>query len=74
VLNAKGSLYLTRPSLAHYVANPEELARRAGDLFDWIAADELEVRIDRTWPLARAAEAHRYIEAGKTRGKVLLLP
>jgi NADPH2:quinone reductase len=74
VLNQKGSLYLTRPSLAHYLASPEELAWRAGDLFGWIAAGELQVRIDRTWPLAGAADAHRYIEAGKTHGKVLLLP
>ncbi|MGH8905227.1 MAG: quinone oxidoreductase family protein [Egibacteraceae bacterium] len=74
VLNHKGSLYLTRPNLAHYIASPEELAWRAGDLFAWIAAGELDVRIDRTWPLADAADAHRYIEAGQTRGKVLLLP
>jgi len=74
VLNAKGSLYLTRPTLGHYIARPGELAWRAGDLFSWIAAGELDVRIDRTWPLAEAAEAHRYIEAGETKGKVLLLP
>jgi NADPH2:quinone reductase len=74
VLNAKGSLYLTRPTLAHYIARPGELAWRAADLFSWIDAGELDVRIDRTWPLADAAEAHRYIEAGETKGKVLLLP
>ena len=74
VLNAKGSLYLTRPTLGHYIATPEELAWRAGDLFSWIAAGELDVRIDRTWPLAGAADAHRYIEAGETKGKVLLVP
>ncbi|MGH9002981.1 MAG: zinc-binding dehydrogenase [Acidimicrobiia bacterium] len=43
-------------------------------MFDWIGAGELDVRIDRTWPLAEAAEAHRYIAAGQTKGKVLLLP
>lgn len=74
VLNAKGSLYLTRPSLFHYISRPEERAWRARDLFSWIAAGELDVRIDRTWPLAEAAEAHRYIESGATKGKVLLLP
>ena len=74
ILAAKGSLYLTRPTLAHYIVRPGELAWRAGDLFSWIAAGELDVRIDRTWPLAEAAEAHRYIEAGETKGKVLLLP
>lgn len=74
VLNEKGSVYLTRPTLKYYTADRDELVWRAGDLFDWIAAGELEVRIDRTWPLAEAAEAHRYIEAGKTLGKVLLLP
>ena len=74
VLNAKGSLYLTRPTLGHYISRPGELAWRAGDLFAWIGAGELDVRIDRTWPLAEAAEAHRYIAAGETKGKVLLLP
>jgi NADPH:quinone reductase len=74
VLNAKGSLYLTRPSLVHYTADRDELRRRARDLFDWIAADELAVRIDRTWALEDAPDAHRYIEGGKTTGKLLLLP
>ncbi|MGH8933329.1 MAG: quinone oxidoreductase family protein [Egibacteraceae bacterium] len=74
VLQWKGSLYLTRPTLGHYIANPDELAWRTGDVFGWIRAGELEVRIDRTWPLAEVADAHRYIEAGKTVGKVLLLP
>jgi NADPH2:quinone reductase len=74
ILNAKGSLYLTRPTLGHYITRPGELAWRAGDLFSWIGAGELDVRIDRTLPLAEAAEAHSYIEAGQTKGKVLLLP
>lgn len=73
-LRKGGSLFLTRPTIAHYTQTRGELVSRAGDLFDWIRAGELEVRIDRTWPLAEAAEAHRYIEAGRTRGKVLLLP
>lgn len=74
VLNAKGSLYLTRPSLGHYVATRDELLWRAGDLFSWIAAHELEVQIDRTFPLSEAADAHRYIEGRRTRGKLLLIP
>ncbi|MGI8574546.1 MAG: quinone oxidoreductase family protein [Egibacteraceae bacterium] len=72
VLNQKGSLFLTRPSLFHYVAERDELTWRAGELFDWIAASELEVRIDRTWPLADAAEAHRYLEGRQSKGKLLL--
>jgi NADPH2:quinone reductase len=73
-LAAKGSLFLTRPSLAHYAAEREELLERAGDLFKWMAAGELKVRIDQTFPLAEAAEAHRYLEGRKTRGKLLLIP
>jgi NADPH2:quinone reductase len=73
-LMQKGSLFLTRPTLAHYVATPEELARRAGDLFRWIAAGELQVRVGATFPLAAAAEAHRALEGRATTGKVLLLP
>lgn len=74
VLNRKGSLFLTRPSLSHYVADRSELEQRAGDLFGAVAAEGLEVRIDRRLPLDEAAEAHRYVEAGRTRGKVLLMP
>jgi len=74
ILNAKGSLFLTRPSLGHYVATREELLQRANDLFTWAAAGELEVRVDRTFPLAEAAEAHRYLEGRQTKGKVLLIP
>ncbi len=74
VLNAKGSLFLTRPSLGHYVANRKELLERSGDLFEWMASGELNVRIDQTFPLAEAAEAHRYLEGRKTKGKLLLIP
>ncbi len=73
ILNAKGSLFLTRPTLAHYTANRDELQHRAGDLFAWMAAGELQVRIDRTFPLAEAPDAHRYLEARQSKGKVLLL-
>lgn len=74
ILNAKGSLFLTRPSLGHYVATREELLRRAGDLYRWIAAGELRVRVDTTFPLRDAADAHRYLEERRTKGKVLLIP
>ncbi len=74
VLNAKGSLYLTRPTLVHYVATREELLWRAQDVFNGIASGDLRIRIDTSFPLAEAAEAHRYLEARKTQGKVLLVP
>jgi NADPH:quinone reductase len=74
VLNAKGSLFLTRPTLGHYVASREELLSRAGDLFNWILEGKLEVRIDRTYLLAEAAAAHRALEGRETTGKVLLIP
>lgn len=72
ILNQKGSLYLTRPSLGAYMLSREELLGRANDLFGWYAAGELDVRIDQTFALAEAAEAHRYIEGRRTTGKVLL--
>lgn len=74
ILNAKGSLFLTRPSLGHYVADRAELLWRSGDLFNWITAGNLNVRIDRTFPLNQAADAHRALEARQTSGKVLLIP
>jgi len=73
-LNAKGSLYLTRPFLAHYTADRAELVGRMNDLFQWIAAGTLKVRIDKTFPLAEAAEAHRYLEGRQSKGKILVLP
>lgn len=74
LLKQKGSLYLTRPSLSHYMATREALERRASALFDWIESGALTVRIDRTFPLEEAAEAHRTIENRKTQGKLLLIP
>jgi NADPH:quinone reductase len=74
ILNSKGSLYLTRPTLGNYVATRDELQQRATDLFDWMAEGSLDVPIDRTFPLNEAAEAHRYIEGRRTMGKLLLLP
>lgn len=72
LLNRKGSLYLTRPSLVHYTATREELLARAGDVLGWVADGSLHVRIDRDLPLEQAAEAHRALEARRTAGKVLL--
>lgn len=72
LLNQKGSLFLTRPSLVHYVATREELLKRAGDLFRWIEAGELSVRVGAEFALADAAEAHRALEGRRTTGKVLL--
>jgi NADPH2:quinone reductase len=74
ILNQRGSLYLTRPTLGSYIATRAELLQRANDLFDWIIAKKLDVHIDKTFPLAQAAEAHRYMEARMTKGKVLLIP
>lgn len=74
VLNRKGSLFLTRPSLGHYTADQSELLQRATDLFNWMATGELNVRIDKTFPLSEAAAAHRYMEDRKTKGKLLLIP
>lgn len=74
ILNPKGSLFLTRPTLGHYTANRTELLERANDLFNWMVAGKLKVRIDKTFPLADVAEAHRYLEGRKTKGKILLIP
>ena len=74
ILNQKGSLFLTRPSLGAYVATRDELLARCEEVFAWMLAGELEVRIDRTFPLTDAADAHRYMEARQTKGKVLLIP
>jgi NADPH2:quinone reductase len=73
-LNAKGSIFLTRPFIGHYTADRAELLWRVNDLFDWIAAGELKVRIDKTFPLSESAEAHRYLEERQSKGKILLIP
>jgi NADPH2:quinone reductase len=74
LLNQKGSLFLTRPTLAHYVATREELLWRAGELLAWLAQGGLSLRIGAEYPLADAAEAHRALEGRRTTGKVLLRP
>ncbi|HEX3158018.1 MAG TPA: quinone oxidoreductase [Gemmatimonadaceae bacterium] len=73
-LNRGGSLYLTRPTLAHYTATRDELLSRARELLGWIAAGELRLRVDAELPLANAAEAHRRLEERETTGKILLIP
>ncbi len=74
LLSQKGSIFLTRPTLMHYCATREELLWRAGDVLSWVRAGSLKVRIERSYPLAEAAEAHRALESRATAGKLLLLP
>jgi NADPH2:quinone reductase len=73
-LNTGGSLFLTRPTLKHYVASRDELLGRAGDLFGWIASGRLTVRVGGTYPLQDAARAHADLQARRTTGKLLLVP
>ena len=73
-LNSGGSLFLTRPTMVHYVADTEELRWRAGEVFGWIAKGELDVRIGGTYPLADAARAQDDLAARRTTGKLLLQP
>lgn len=74
LLNSKGSLYLTRPTLWHYIATRAELEWRAGEILGWVAEGELKVRSEHTYPLADAAQAQIDLEARKTTGKILLVP
>jgi len=74
LLSQRGSLFLTRPTLAHYVATRAELERRAGEVLGWVAEDKIKVRIGKEFSLADAAEAHRQLEGRHTVGKVLLIP
>ena len=74
ILSQKGSLFLTRPSLAHYSSTPEELAWRANDVLNWISQGKLKLHIHKVYPLADAAQAHRDLEGRKTTGKLLLIP
>jgi NADPH2:quinone reductase len=73
-LNAKGSLFVTRPSLNHHIITREELLQRAGDLGGWIRDGKLKLRMEFEFPLKDAAEAHRALEGRRTTGKVLLIP
>jgi len=73
-LSQKGSLFITRPTLAHYTATREELELRAGEVLGAIAKGELKLRIHKSYALAEAAQAHRDLEGRKTTGKLLLIP
>jgi len=73
-LSTRGSLYITRPTLKDYTATREELELRAGEVLGWVADGSLKLRLEYSYPLADAAQAHRDLEARKTTGKVLLIP
>ena len=73
-LSQKGSLFVTRPTLAHHIATREDLQRRASDLWNWIRSGQLKLRIEHLYPLSEAAQAHRDLEGRKTAGKLLLIP
>jgi NADPH2:quinone reductase len=73
-LATKGSLFVTRPTLLHFMSDRSELLDRSNDLFDWIAAGQLKIRVDKSFPLTEVAEAQRQLEARKTTGKVILIP
>ncbi|HSE40697.1 MAG TPA: quinone oxidoreductase [Acidobacteriota bacterium] len=74
LLAQKGSLFLTRPSLAHYMLTREELMQRTNELFDWIRSGAVKIHIDSTFKLAQASDAHRKLESRASSGKILLVP
>ena len=74
LLSQKGSLFLTRPSLAHYTADKQELQWRAGDVLRWVSEGKLKLHIHKSYALRDAAEAHRDLEGRKTTGKLILVP
>jgi len=73
-LNAKGSLFLTRPSLVHYTSTREALLTRAGQVLNWVLEGKLKVRVGERFGLSEASKAHRALEGRQTTGKVLLIP
>jgi NADPH2:quinone reductase len=73
-LSTRGSLYITRPTLKDYTATREELVLRAGDVLGWVADGSLKLRLEHSYALADAAQAHRDLESRKTTGKLLLIP
>ena len=72
ILNEKGSIFITRPTLGDYARDREELLNRATDVFEWMAKDELDVSIDKVFTLEQASEAHEYLESRMSSGKILL--
>ncbi len=73
-LLARNSLFMTRPSLAHYTAGRVELLERAAEVFQWVQTGVLKLRMDQTYPLTQAEEAHRRLESRRSSGKILILP
>jgi len=74
ILSTKGSLYVTRPTLATYIASPADLAKRAKDLFDVVKSRKVKIETTARYKLADAAQAHRDLEGRKTTGSVVLIP
>jgi NADPH2:quinone reductase len=74
ILAAKGSLYVTRPTLATYTAKREDLIDRANDLFEVVGSGAVQIRVNQTFALKDAADAHRALEARQTTGSTVLLP
>jgi len=72
ILNARGSLFLTRPSLAHHLLDRKELLWRVGDVLGYVAAGTIKVRVSATYPLSEVASAHEELEGRRTMGKLLL--
>ena len=73
-LQGKGSIFLTRPTLVNYIASRDELLQRSGDVLGWAASGKLKLRVERTFPLAEAGEAHKALASRATTGKLLLVP
>jgi NADPH2:quinone reductase len=73
-LNSKGSLYVTRPTLWHYIATRQELEHRAGEVLNWVASGDLKLRMEHTYALGEAAQAQIDLESRRTTGKILLQP
>src|SRR5665647_814109 len=74
LLQSKGSLFFTRPTLGHYVATPEELLERSRELFGWVASGELSVRVGARYTVDEARQAHEDLESRRTTGKSLIIP
>jgi NADPH2:quinone reductase len=72
-LSTKGSLFITRPSLGHYIHTRQELEKRATDVLNWVRSGKLKVRAEFIYPMENAAEAHRDLEGRRTTGKLLLV-
>jgi len=74
VLAAKGSLFLTRPTLVNYIATRDDLMESAGQIFAMVAKEQVKISVNQTYPLKDAAQAHKDLEARKTTGSTVLLP